>query len=671
MFNNYLNDLFKIFFLNFLFLTKLKKRVVVFDLPLGELQFFENILIQYASKHPKDYILISHHHKYDEETLEQFKSIPIKRLCHIPSRFIKKGMVRNIDLLITTEQRGIRLNDAYKVYSICLFHGQPSKGLTFSREMIDSFNTFFLYGPLHREAFDEFVETELDGVYPQHLLLYNIGYSKSDDLINGVYDPIKIKSELGIDATKKTVLYAPAFNEYASMREWGVEIIEMLAKGNKYNVIAKLAVDCLQPTSNYYATGSIDWFKKIGELETKYSNFKLIRDQKIDKALSCADVLITCVSSVGFEFLAIGKPIIFIDTPLFFSKYLKKRFPNKDTEGWANRTTVNGGREFGLLVKDYRELPKAVNTVLSNPLKYPLKKERLKNYLLYNPGNATIAAVEKIEELLQEKVQLENSFLKCVLIMLKQASNSLKSYFLAEIKKLLNKHGYSLQKTGAGFIDARETITAAKKASLSICGFRESQETNPLKKGRRNRIIEKLKENKVFENCKTVCEIGTGTGMYLEKVLEIANSYKYEVYETSIDWVKYLKETYSGINNCKLLLHSADGISLKETQTGTCDLVHAHAVFVYIPLLNIISYLNECVRVCKKNGYIVFDCFLDTFFSIKTSSVWISNNHLFPVIFPKKMLLDFIEQNDLAIVTTFDEIYGDSYSNYLILRKIK
>jgi ubiquinone/menaquinone biosynthesis C-methylase UbiE len=234
---------------------------------------------------------------------------------------------------------------------------------------------------------------------------------------------------------------------------------------------------------------------------------------------------------------------------------------------------------------------------------------------------------------------------------------------------LLNRYGYTISKSGYGYINAKETVRNAQIAGLSICEYLESKEDNPKKSGRRNRIIEKMKSEGLFQNCPSACEIGTGTGMYLEKVLSEAKPSKYEIYETAGDWVEFLKQEYQSHNKNILVLHPANGINLCCTKSNSCDLVHAHAVFVYISLMQIFEYIQDAARVCKPGKYVVFDCFLDTSFDLQSLNAWMNSKWRFPVIIPEKLLLDFTAAHALQLTGRFKEIYGASSIDYLIFKK--
>ncbi len=234
--------------------------------------------------------------------------------------------------------------------------------------------------------------------------------------------------------------------------------------------------------------------------------------------------------------------------------------------------------------------------------------------------------------------------------------------------KILRKFGYSPIKGGLNYINAKNTIEQAKKRKLTICEYLESTKDDKRKIGRRDRIINMMESLDIFSNAKNICEIGTGTGMYLEKIIKKTLVQTYEVYETAIDWKEYLNFEYK-TKIKHLILHDADGITLRQTRSATIDLVHAHAVFVYIPFIDIYNYLKECVRICKKEGYIVFDAISDDKLNVEAVQKWSNINCRFAVITPHKFILDFIKKNNLILLNSFNEVYGGTCSKYYILQK--
>lgn len=372
-----------------------RKKAIVFGLYLGELQFLKNIIKTWDIQ-MEGYPMVMAHESSD--TFEEFMQVfpEIKNVHHVFLRRINQQIFsrHEIGLYISSDGRGVQ-----NIYSIYSFHGQPSKGLTFSRGKLDAYDALFLYGPLQKEALGYFIKTELGNKKPDYLSLYEIGYTKSDDIINGYWERGNILGSLGLPVNKSTVLYAPAFNKHASLRNHGLEIIKELCSNTNFNVIAKLPVDCLQPPENEYANGGVNWFAELNKLEKQYANFKLYKENQIDPVLAAADVLVTCVSSVSFEFLALNKPVVFFNTPKFYSHYLKEFLPVTNINGWENLSFINGGKEFGITVDVPQQLILAINE--------SLKKQNQHNFLsrlLYNPGNATAAAIEQLKKFSRESV---------------------------------------------------------------------------------------------------------------------------------------------------------------------------------------------------------------------------------------------------------------------------
>jgi SAM-dependent methyltransferase len=642
----------------------------------GELQFCRSVIHELARRQPNIGFYLFHHEDTQAAFADEFPYLA-QRAFHLPFRILWWPCFRKLDLFITTEQFTPGPRD---VYTLTLFHGQPSKGVTFElpvSDVLSANDALFMYGPLQRQALDEYL-TFRNRKLPAHVELFEIGYTKSDALLNGSLNRTALMAERGLDRHKKTVLYAPAFNAGASLREHGLEIIEALCSMKHLNVLAKLPIDCLQHVSNNVATGGVDWFKAIGQIETVHANFRLERNLEIDEALACADILVTCVSSVGFEFLALKRPVIYFDTPAFFSRTLATFFPGCDLSAWAERTTVNGGRVFGPVVSNCGELRNAIDDVLSRPGVYPKESDRLPGFLLYNPGSATTKAVETIEGLLARKARSHRPPEALTILHEMSGFNRLRDLPRRALRRILKhatryvtdrlaRHGYAIRRTGLGFIDARTTIAAARKAGLSVCDYRESLESDPRKRGRRDEIIRRMFDAGVIPQAGRICEIGPGTGQYLEKVLDLVKPLAYEVYETDPEWAGFLRQHYS--HGTQLIVHAADGCSLTQTASESCDLVHAHAVFVYLPLLTVMAYLKECVRVCRPGAYLAFDCFTDHNLTLAQADAWLKGEDRFPIAVPIALLKEFAQAEMLEMLHTFPMVYGPGTVDYFIFQK--
>jgi SAM-dependent methyltransferase len=185
--------------------------------------------------------------------------------------------------------------------------------------------------------------------------------------------------------------------------------------------------------------------------------------------------------------------------------------------------------------------------------------------------------------------------------------------------------------------------------------------------GRRDRIVDRILCHGSFSDAARFLEIGPGTGRYLEKALKYNPEVVYEIYEVAADWVSYLKNTY--YKKYKLEIQPADGRSLADTRTASCDLVWAHAVFVYLPNYLTMSYLDEMARVVKESGIIAFDALSEPGFDMSILRKYIEADMFFPVIFPEAVIMQWAQSHNLMMADKFDEIYGAYHSNYYVFRK--
>lgn len=638
------------------------KRVLVFSNYLGEIQFFKDVLDAYIERYHSDKIIIAHENEESYfDFVKQYTNSNFD-FIHIENNILSQNLFsgKEINLYLSTESSGIA-----NIFSIYLFHGQPSKGLSFYKDKLLMYDSFFLYGPMHKEALHYFAEFFYSSM-PKNITCYEIGYPKTDKVINGTIEEF-IDGRLDIDPAKKTILYAPAFNEYASLRESGLDILKTIAANNQYNVIAKLPIDCLRPVENRYANGGINWFKEIKLLREQFPNIFLFEGHSIDTLLRKADIMITCVSSVAFEFLVLKKPVIYIDTPKFFSIALTKiYFPNQDVRDWRNMTFINGGKEFGPIVKNIVDLPNVIEKVLNSYANYPYSSEKLPQYLLYNPGSATTVAVDAINSILISNPKSTRERIKTGNILVSQCKiiiQFLKIKLLSFYKKTLQLNRYNSNEKG--YIDAISTEREAIKRSMSICDYLESLNIDTRKVGRRDRIVERIATYFVGSKL-SVLEIGTGTGMYLEK-LKTDDVMQYVVYEVNEGWKKYLKKKFE--NNIVQILN-VNGVDLNQTPNNTINVVHAHAVFVYLPIIQVLNYFIEVARVLVMNGVFIFDIINDTDLTVADAEDWSREGHRFAVVIPHTFIEDFSISYGFEIVTTFKEIYAGSTSTYYVLKKL-
>lgn len=234
-------------------------------------------------------------------------------------------------------------------------------------------------------------------------------------------------------------------------------------------------------------------------------------------------------------------------------------------------------------------------------------------------------------------------------------------------RRIISWRGYALVPKGLGYFCAEDVVPKARRANLSVCEYLEQANLNGVGK-RRDLIISALKSYLPAELPRIV-EIGPGTGMYLEKIIENHGTQACEVYETNAGWVNYLAETYS--SKTRLICRNADGKTLEQTTAKSADAAFAHGVFVYLPLMTVFRYLEEMVRVVKPGGWIVFDCFLTRDFDVRILKEWQEHSYSgdFPMVISEHLLQEIIEKYGLSLMGNFETPYHASKTTYFVLRK--
>ncbi len=170
------------------------------------------------------------------------------------------------------------------------------------------------------------------------------------------------------------------------------------------------------------------------------------------------------------------------------------------------------------------------------------------------------------------------------------------------------------------FIDFKLTQGAAKAAGRSVAEFLEQRHVVGLKTAL-EKTIDGMAALGVFnENIDRVCEIGPGSGRYLERIMARCKPTHYEIYETSKEWRNWLVQTYG------VTARKSDWRTLRETETASVDLVQAHKVFPGLPNLTMLSYFREMARVVRNRGWIVFDAMTEKCFEPVNLQAWFDAN---------------------------------------------
>ncbi len=228
---------------------------------------------------------------------------------------------------------------------------------------------------------------------------------------------------------------------------------------------------------------------------------------------------------------------------------------------------------------------------------------------------------------------------------------------------LLSYFSKSKQKssTVVGFIDCASTVSAAKAENSSICDYVESLWGQS---GQTQKIINEAAKKIDFSTIQHVCEIGPGTGRYIEKTLELISDIKtYAIYETAEDWAAWLSQEYH------VSRRETDGKSLAYEKDASIDLCHAHGVFVALSMYNTLSYIEEMIRVTRNDGFLLFDFLDENSFKPEVSSQIIAEKIDYPSIIPAAMIKHFLKENHCTILSEFPNKYSKGESNYILAQK--
>lgn len=150
------------------------------------------------------------------------------------------------------------------------------------------------------------------------------------------------------------------------------------------------------------------------------------------------------------------------------------------------------------------------------------------------------------------------------------------------------------------YIPFEETLEDAARAGISVGAYIEKTYDVP---GSTQATFDHLNELGVFSRqFDRICEIGPGSGRYLDKTIQICKPSYFEIYETASKWRTWLTETYG------VIAQPTDGRTLSSTRSRSVSLVQSHKTFSsVVSFIDVCSYFLEMARVVQNNGLLVFD----------------------------------------------------------------
>jgi CDP-glycerol glycerophosphotransferase (TagB/SpsB family) len=212
-----------------------------------------------------------------------------------------------------------------------------------------------------------------------------VGMPKADCLVDGTFRRDHVLQALGLDPSKRTVLYAPTWSPASSLNAMGVELLAALGR-MPVNVIMKLHDRSRDLRPRY--SGGVDWAAKIQPLLVP-GRGALAPGHDISPYLVAADLMVTDHSSAGFEFLLRDRPLVRIHRP----QLIELASIHRDYV--ALLATVS---------RSVDDLPGAVAAVeqgLADPGAQSGERRRVAADLFYKPGGATSRSVRELYDVLE------------------------------------------------------------------------------------------------------------------------------------------------------------------------------------------------------------------------------------------------------------------------------
>lgn len=202
---------------------------------------------------------------------------------------------------------------------------------------------------------------KLQKLFPNGCFI-DTGYAKLDPLFNGNEHSISLES-LGLEPKKKTILYAPTF--YPSSIELMPDNLPDLL--SDYNLIIKPHQFSLEKNAYVKQKEKLKRMSLYGNVYVAdFYEYNLI------PFLGVADIMLSDASSAIFEFLALGKPVIWCD-------FYKLRWSYRGIFSFRLKARLSEDMQFFERLCYKATNPKNIIELLDQSLNEPsdLKKERV------------------------------------------------------------------------------------------------------------------------------------------------------------------------------------------------------------------------------------------------------------------------------------------------------
>jgi CDP-Glycerol:Poly(glycerophosphate) glycerophosphotransferase len=212
-----------------------------------------------------------------------------------------------------------------------------------------------------------------------------VGMPKADCLVDGSLQRDNILQSLGLDPSRRTVLYAPTWTPYASLNAMGEELVQQLGRAG-FCVIVKLHDHSRDPDPRN--SGGVDWVARLTPI-LHSSGGHLAARGTIAPYLVAADVMISDHSSAGFEYLLLNRPLIRIEMPELIER---TNIHTDYVELLVKASTT---------VRNPQEAVAATESAYSDPSCFSTERKAVAEELFYKAGTATNRAITELYKVME------------------------------------------------------------------------------------------------------------------------------------------------------------------------------------------------------------------------------------------------------------------------------
>jgi SAM-dependent methyltransferase len=210
------------------------------------------------------------------------------------------------------------------------------------------------------------------------------------------------------------------------------------------------------------------------------------------------------------------------------------------------------------------------------------------------------------------------------------------------VRRTLRALGLQLVRLPRGsYIDAKEIIAAADRDGVSVADYVASLWGDAEKL---ETTLNSIRRAVTLQPAPRILEIGAGTGRFLVPLAEYYNASACEVYEPNRGWADYLASHHRVIDR------PSNGRDLSATPDGSCDIVMANGVFVYLPAMVSLGYFIEMMRVANDSAFIVFDVFTETEADV---AHWTAARADFQVVLPRQAIIEVFARHGWRPIAEF------------------